>query len=190
MANLVLASTSPYRRDLLRRLGLPFETADPQVDEAALEQAGDPIATARGLALAKTESAASAHKKAIVIGCDQVCALGSEILGKPGDRAGAIAQLARLAGQEHALITAVALAHKGGPTEFVDVTMLRMRPLATAEIERYVDLDEPYDCAGSYRIERAGIALFDRIQGEDHTAIVGLPLLKLSAALRELGLPT
>jgi septum formation protein len=128
------------------------------------------------------------HGKAIVIGCDQVCAFGERALDKPDSPAAAIALLQQLQGKEHMLITAVTVQKGKESEEFVDVAMLRMRELKAAEIKRYVEQDQPVGCAGGYKFERAGIALFERVQGEDHTAIVGLPLLKLSAALRKFGL--
>lgn len=190
MVDLVLASTSPYRRELLARLGLPFECVAPSFDEtAARTPDASPIELARALAAGKAAAVAKDHKKAIVVGCDQVAALGTTVLGKPGSAEAAAAQLQQLAGQEHVLITAVSV-HKGKEVEeFVDVTTLRMRKLDKKEIARYVDKDQPLDCAGAYKIERCGIALFDKIEGEDHTAIIGLPLLKLSGVLRKLGLP-
>lgn len=189
MTELVLASTSKYRKELLQRLGVEFKTFDPKVDEAKIRTSTkDPIGLARSLALAKAESGGAAHKSAIVIGSDQVLAFGDEVLGKPGSAEAAAAQLERLQGNEHALITAVAVLHGKDKEEFVDVTMLRMRKLDKKTIARYVERDQPVDCAGSYKIEQLGIALFEKIQGEDHTAITGLPLLKVSAALRKFGL--
>lgn len=190
MVDLVLASTSPYRRELLERLGVPFECVAPAFDEAAAQQGeSSPIALARALAAGKAAAVAASHAKSVVVGCDQVAALGEAILGKPGSVAAAVEQLQRLSGHEHMLITAVAVRRGKDVEEFVDVATLRMRKLDKKEIERYVARDEPVDCAGAYKIERLGIALFDRIQCEDHTAIVGLPLLKLCAALRKFGLP-
>ena len=113
--------------------------------------------------------------------------LGREVFGKPGSAAAAIAQLERLQGREHSLITAVALRRGTTRRDFVETTQLTMRQMSRADLERYVAVDDPLDCAGSYKVERAGIALFERIQGEDHTAIIGLPLMRLCAALREFG---
>jgi len=189
MPRLLLASTSRYRRELLERLGVPFECRDPGIDEGeVLAGPADPIALARAVAAAKADAVSEQCDQAIVIGCDQVCALGNDVLGKPGSKPAALTQLLRLQGAEHALITAVALRQGNKRSDFVDVTRLLMRRLGQAELERYVAADNPIDCAGSYKIERAGIALFERIQGDDHTAIIGLGLLKLSASLREFGL--
>jgi septum formation protein len=188
MPRIVLASTSPYRRELLKRLGLQFECVAPGVDEAAEQAKGlDPGSLARTLARCKADAVAAQHPDAIVIGGDQVIALGTEVLGKPSSAAAAAAQLARLSGQEHAVITACAIVYGKRAEEFADVAMLRMRPLDAAEIARYVALDNPVDCAGAYKIERGGIALFDQITASDLTAITGMPMLRLCAVLRDLG---
>jgi septum formation protein len=187
---LLLASTSRYRRALLGRLGLPFRCVAPGVDEAAAVAAAGaagPEAIAGQLARAKAAAVAAREPMALVIGSDQVCALGDEVFGKPGTREGACAQLARLGGREHRLLTAVAVLGPGVDVGFVDLTRLRMRALGAAEIERYVDADEPFDCAGSYKLEGLGIALFDRVESADWTAVEGLPLLRLAGVLRELG---
>lgn len=184
----MLASTSPYRRRLLARLGLEFEVASPAVDEEREAPDAEPLTVAKALARAKAEAvAARAGADAVVLGSDQVCALGAERLGKPGSVARACDQLARLAGRTHELITAVAIVHGGGVDEFVDRTRLTMRRLGRAEIEAYVAQDEPLDCAGSYKLEAAGIGLFERIESADWTAIEGLPLLATAAVLRRLG---
>jgi septum formation protein len=190
---LVLASTSSYRRDLLTRLGLPFVYRAPACDEEALKASlgpgTPPERLAAALARAKAESLAEAEPGAVVLGADQVAALGNDILGKPGTAEKAAEQLARLAGRAHVLFTAVALCARGDVREHVDVTRLFMRPLTGSQIERYVAADAPLDCAGSYRIEARGIALFERIESADHTAIVGLPLMALTSMLGALGFP-
>lgn len=187
---LVLASTSPYRRRLLARLGVAFDVASPGVDEERAAPDGDPCSVARALARAKAEAVAGQlGPGAVVIGSDQVCALGDERLGKPGSEEGARSQLRRLAGRTHELITAVAVVHGGGIEEFVDRTELTMRALTDAEIAAYVAVDQPVDCAGSYKLEAAGIGLFERIESADWTAIEGLPLLQLASVLRRLGIP-
>lgn len=186
----VLASTSPYRRQLLERLRLPFTSVSPGVDEAAVKQrlrAAE--AVVQELARQKALAVVAHHRDALVIGSDQCVCLDGDILDKPGSAPAAIAQLQRLQGRAHELLTAVAIAHRGGVVEFLDRTRLRMRPLTAAEIERYVAAEQPLDCAGSYKIEGLGVALFDRIECEDQTAIVGLPLLRLCAELRKLGAP-
>jgi len=187
---LVLASTSPYRRQLLERLRVPFTAASPGVDEAAVKQSlRVPDAVVQELARRKALAAAAHHRDAIVIGSDQCVCLDGDILDKPGGAPAAIAQLQRLQGRAHELLTAVAIAHGGGLVEFLDRTRLSMRPLTATEIGRYVAAEQPFDCAGSYKIEGLGIALFDRIECDDQTAIVGLPLRRLCAELRKLGVP-
>lgn len=189
MAELVLASTSTYRRELLQRLRLPFACAAPGIDEAAVKTLGAaPLALATELAQRKARAVAARHPDAIVIGSDQVATIDGHVLDKPGTAARAAAQLQQLQGREHQLLTAVCLVHAGGEATFCDVTRLCMRALSAAEIERYVALDQPLDCAGSYKIERLGIALFAAISCEDQTAIIGLPLLRLATELRQLGL--
>lgn len=184
---LVLASTSPYRRALLARLGLPFDCEVPGVDENAGLAGCTPEARALTLALAKARAVAARRPDAVVIGSDQVCAVGDEVLGKPGSADAARAQLLRLQSREHRLATAVAIVQGSRELSFLDVTRLHMRALTADAIHRYVATDQPLDCAGSYRIEALGISLFDRIEGTDQTAIVGLPLLATAQVLREFG---
>ena len=187
---LILASTSPYRRELLERLRVPFTCEKPGVDEnVAKRQLSDALAIVTTLARQKAQAVAERQPHAIVIGSDQAATLDGAILDKPGTAANAIAQLQRLQGRAHQLLTAVAIVHPRGLVEFVDTTTLTMRPLTTPAIERYVAAEQPLDCAGSYKIESLGIALFERLESADQTAIQGLPLLALCRALRELGLP-
>lgn len=188
MPALVLASTSPYRRELLARLGLPFDAVAPEVDEAPLMGAAlTPAEIASQLALAKARAVAALRPDDFVLGGDQLVALGDEVLGKPGSPAAAITQLKRLRGTSHRLITALALVGPGFLEQATDVHVMHVRDLRDDEIERYVAADDPSDCAGSYKVEQLGIALFERIEGEDHTAIVGLPLVGLAAMLRRAG---
>lgn len=188
MPPIVLASTSAGRRALLERLGVRFACESPAVDEhAAAAGLREPSAIARTLAKAKALAVARRQPDAIVIGGDQVCALDDRILGKPGTRDAARAQLQALRGREHRLLTAVAIVHRGQIHRILDETTLRMRDLTDAAIDRYLAHDEPFDCAGAYRIEGRGITLFESIHSHDHTAIVGLPLLAVTAALAGLG---
>lgn len=200
MQKLLLASTSPYRKALLERLGLPFDCVAPAVAEATIKANAAPGTTplelAQQLARAKAQAgaakaqagaAAAAASETLVIGSDQIATIDGRVLDKPGTVARAIEQLLALQGREHELVTAVAIAGGERTIEFVDVTRLCMRPLERAEIERYVAADSPLDCAGSYKIEGLGISLFAGIDCEDQTAIVGLPLLRLAAELRQLG---
>lgn len=188
MRELILASTSPYRRALLERLGLPFRCVDPGVDEWAFKARGlDPVALAEALARAKAGAVAVAEPVAVVIGGDQLVAFEGGVLGKPGTAEAAVGQLLAMAGREHQLVTAVAVADGGGVEVVTDVARLRLRPLTVDEAERYVAADRPLDCAGGYRIESLGIALFDRIESEDQTAIVGMPLIAVARLLRARG---
>lgn len=189
MPTLILASTSSYRRELLSRLALPFRVEAPRCDEEALkDRALAPGELAAFLAREKARSVAALAAEAHVLGSDQLVDLDGEILGKPGSPEGAAAQLARLSGRSHRLITAVALACPDGSLhEHLDVTTLRMRALRRDEISRYVAVDQPGDCAGSYKIERLGISLFEQIDCRDFTAITGLPLIAVAALLRREG---
>lgn len=187
---LILASTSPYRRALLDRLGKPFLAIAPGVDEEPYRDRGLlPREMAETLALAKAEAVASSHPDAIVIGSDQVAEADGLVLGKPGTVEAAVGQLRGMSGRSHRLITAMAVIHRapGVIISHTDVTVLAMRSLDDEAIRRYVEADRPLDCAGSYKIEARGIALFERIDTVDSTAIVGLPLIALTAILRQLG---
>lgn len=187
---LVLASTSVYRRELLARLGLVFECVPPRVDESAIHALFDAASArelAEHLALAKAVAVSRTHGEATILGSDQVCVCGGRILGKPETPERACEQLALLAGRQHLLITAVCLWQDGGTLRHTDVTTLSMRALSNDEIARYVAADQPLDCAGSYKLESLGIALFEGIQSADHTAIQGLPLLAVCNLLRQAG---
>lgn len=180
-----LASTSRYRRELLERLGLSFRCEAPGVDESA--RPGEvPAELAARLALAKARAVAERHPEALVIGSDQVCALGDEVLGKPGDAATARGQLAAQSGRTVTFHTAVALVglQAGCWRQHVDTTRCVFRELPPAEISAYVADEQPLDCAGSFRIEGRGIALFERVESLDPTALIGLPLIWVAAALR------
>lgn len=160
----------------------------PGVDEDLVKAQGlAPEDLARVLARDKARAVAQREPQAIVIGSDQVCALGDEVLDKPGSHAVAVQRLSRLAGREHRLITAVCVRLGAREVEFVDVTTLAMRPLDPAALDRYVAADRPYDVAGGYKLEQLGISLFERIDSADQTAIIGLPMLRLVTVLRELG---
>jgi septum formation protein len=186
--DLVLASTSRYRRELLARLGIPFRCLAPDVDEDAFKIPGvSPRAVAERLAHEKASRVAETAPGATVIGGDQLVALDGRILGKPGSREAAEAQLRALAGRAHELVTAIVVAHEGRILAHTDVAVLEMRPLDEAAIGRYLDADAPYDCAGAYKLEARGITLFSRISAADHSAITGLPLIALTALLGELG---
>lgn len=188
LPELVLASTSPYRRALLERLGVPFRCRGPVCDEAELQaELTEPFTLAETLAREKAESVALVEPGAVVIGGDQVVYCEGRILGKPMSFERAVEQLSRLEGRAHRLITAMAVWNGGGILKHTDVTTLVMRPLSRAAIERYVAIDQPLDCAGSYKLESRGIALFEKIETDDHTAVTGLPLLALGSILIRLG---
>jgi len=190
--DLILASASRYRRDLLARLGLPFRCVDPGVDEDAFKRRiADPAVLALRLAVAKAEAASAAFPESVVIGSDQLATIDCEVLGKPGTAEKALVQLERLAGRTHELVTAVCILRnaRGARRVHVDHTRLTMRTLNRDELARYVALDAPTDCAGSYKIEAGGIALFERVETEDFTAITGLPLIAVTRMLNDFGFP-
>lgn len=185
---LILASTSRYRRMLLERLRLPFAIAAPAVDEAA-SPGEAPHATALRLAEAKARAVAQAHAEALVIGSDQVADLEGRAIGKPKDHDDAVAQLRAASGRTVVFHTGVALVDAASGrchVRRIDVAST-FRTLTDAEIERYLALEQPYDCAGSVRSEGFGIALFERIASDDPTALIGLPLIAVVSLLREEG---
>lgn len=189
MTRLILASTSPYRRALLERLGLAFECVAPEVDEGpvqALDLAPEELAPR--LAREKAEAVAIRHPDAVVIGSDQVCVFEGQAFGKPGSTEAAARRLLAMAGREHQLVTSVCILGAGRSAEFTDVTRLVLRPLTREQATRYVQLDDTAQVAGAYKLEQRGVALFDRIESADHTAIVGLPLMRLSRVLEEFGI--
>lgn len=186
---LILASSSPYRRELLTRLGQPFETARPDVDETP--QAGETVAAlVRRLALAKAQALAPQFPDALIIGSDQAAELDDRPIGKPGDHERAFAQLQAASGREIRFHTAVVVldSQTGRHGLHVDLTTVRFRTLDDRSIGRYLEREQPYDCAGSFKCEGLGIALFDAIESRDPTALVGLPLIALCQLLRERGL--
>lgn len=176
---LILASTSPYRKAQLEQLGLRFQTMAPGVDEDAIKAEGwPPDRLALILAEKKARAvAAEAHPGAVVIGGDQLVAFRGQVLGKPGSEERALRQLEALSGQTHDLYTALAVVHPEGCDTHLDRARLTLRRLSEAALRRYIALDRPVDCAGAYKVERAGIALFERIEADDPSAITGLPLM-------------
>lgn len=184
---LVLASSSRYRRAMLERLALPFDTLSPDVDETP--QPGElPAALALRLSIAKARTVAQQRPGCIVIGSDQVATLGEEPIGKPGDFDSALAQLRRLSGQVVTFHSALAVTD--GQTVLHDdvITKCHFRELDDAEITAYLLADQPYDTAGSAKAESLGITLMERMRSDDPTAIIGLPLISLSRMLRHFGL--
>jgi len=187
-SSIVLASTSPYRRELLARLRLPFEVRAPAVNETALpgEAARE---TALRLAQAKARAVALDCPAALIIGCDQVAVLDGVSLGKPGNHANAVAQLEAMRGKSVLFHTALALFNaRTGAMQTAEVpTTVRFRQYGDAEIERYLEMERPYDCAGSAKIEGLGIVLVESVHSSDPTALIGLPLMQLAAMLRNEG---
>ena len=186
---LVLASTSAYRKMLLERLHLPFDTDRPETDETPLPGEA-PAATAERLAAEMARAVAGRWPDALVIGSDQVAHLGDEVFGKPGTEARAIAQLQRMRGQTVVFHTALAVLNtRTGHLQVEGIpTQVRFRNLSDDEIRRYVAKEQPLDCAGSAKSEGLGITLLDAMPGEDPTALIGLPLIALSRMLRAEGL--
>ena len=185
---LILGSTSRYRRELLERLRLPFTAIAPLVDETALPGEA-PLQLAERLALAKAQAVAAAHPEAIVIGSDQVCDLHGQALGKHGTHAKAVAQLQAMRGHSMVFHTAVAVVcqHSGFCQSHTSQVTVQFRDLSDAEIERYLRLEQPYDCAGSAKSEGLGISLLDAIHSDDPTALIGLPLIATARLLRQAG---
>jgi septum formation protein len=186
---LILASTSPYRRALLERLRLPFKVVAPEVDETPL--AGEsPMRTALRLAAGKAEAVVPAAGGALVIGSDQVAVLDAQPLGKPGDHAGAVRQLQAMRGQRVVFHTALCLLNAASGRKQVEnvPTSVFFRDFSDAQIEHYLRTEQPYDCAGSAKIEGLGIALVERIESDDPSALIGLPLMKLATMLKNEGI--
>jgi septum formation protein len=188
MRPLLLASTSVYRRTLLARLALPFEVLAPEVIEEELPRE-PPAARALRLAIAKAQAVARARPQAIVIGSDQVAAIGEQILHKPCDAAGSRTQLAAASAQRAHFYTACAVIGVQADISLshIDETTVVFRALGAAEIERYIERDRPFNCAGGFKAETLGIALFERIDSSDPTALIGLPLIWVASALRRCG---
>ncbi len=186
---LILASTSPYRAQQLKRIGLDFETCDPNVDEDLFKQAGfTPDTLAEVLALEKAKTVSQQYPQAVVIGGDQLVSFENRILGKPGSEELAIEQLLSMQGRTHLLITAIAVIGPDILETHINQTTLKMRDLSRTAVERYVRFDQPLNCAGAYKLESQGITLFEEIQSTDHSAITGIPLIALTSLLIKAGI--
>ena len=186
---LVLASTSPFRKALLQRLDLVFETLSPQVDETALQ--GEPAETmVKRLSEAKARAGAKQYPNALIIGSDQVAVCDGDVLGKPGDHENARRQLARLAGHRVSFLTGLCLYDASTGATRLDLVPYHVtfRGLTDQQIERYLRAEQPYNCAGSFKSEGLGISLFESMQGEDPNALIGLPLIRLVSWLNEAGI--
>lgn len=186
---LILGSTSPYRRELLQRLRIPFEVVAPQVDETPAPNEA-PAALSQRLALAKAQAVALTHPQAIVIGSDQVADLDGQCLGKPGNHERATEQLRHMRGRPVIFQTAVAVVCQASGFAQVRRAEVRVQfaDLSDAQIEYYLRTEQPYDCAGSARSEALGIALLSSIDSDDPTALIGLPLIRTCELLRAAGL--
>lgn len=187
---LILASQSPYRRAQLQSLGVKFESHAPKVDESELKKRGpqDLVELTRFLATEKARSLAAEFPGDVILGSDQLADFGGERLDKPGSFENAKAQLKKMSGREHRLITSLALIRGKEMRLHTDVTRITLKELDEDFIEAYLRVDQPYDCAGSYKIEKAGLSLVERLHTEDPSAIQGLPLLSVMRGLEELGL--
>jgi len=185
---LVLASTSPFRRALLEKLRLPFETLSPDVDETRRENE-DPASMVMRLSEAKARTGAKAFPDALIIGSDQVAVCGDEVLGKPGNHEKACQQLARLSGQRVDFLTGLSLFDAAGNKVRTDLVTyaVTFRKLTDEQIDRYLHAEQPYNCAGSFKSEALGISLFEAMHGDDPYALIGLPLIRLVSWLNEAG---
>jgi MAF protein len=185
---LILASTSPFRRELLQRLGIDFSTAAPDIDESA-HPGEKPSELVRRLSEAKAR-AIGASRQGLIIGSDQVATTGDDILGKPGSHEKAVEQLKYLSGKSVCFYTGLCLLNTETDTARVEVApyTVLFRRLDDSQIENYLRADEPYNCAGSFKSEGLGITLFERMEGDDPSALIGLPLIQLTTMLREAGI--
>ncbi|MES9882850.1 MAG: nucleoside triphosphate pyrophosphatase [Sedimenticola sp.] len=185
---MVLGSTSPFRKALLERLKLDFITASPDIDESI--HAGEtPEALVTRLALEKAKTVAKQHTNALIIGSDQVASIEGDILGKPGNRDNAISQLESASGKRVTFYTGLCLLNSvnGNSQVLCEPFHVHFRVLSSSQIERYLDAEEPYNCAGSFKSEGLGIALFERLEGDDPNALIGLPLIRLITMLSNEG---
>ena len=187
MTKLILASGSSYRKLLLQRLRLPFDVLSPDIAEA--RRGNEPAdEMARRLAVEKARAVAVRHPQAVVIGSDQVAQLDNSILGKPGSMEAACEQLRQSSGRRVDFFTGVCVIANGERQDAVECFQVQFRHLSEEEVQRYVELEKPLDCAGSFRCEGLGSVLFQRLNGDDPTTLEGLPLIRLSAMLRQVGL--
>jgi MAF protein len=181
---LVLGSTSPFRRQLLEKLGLPFSTDSPAINESARPDE-TPSQLVQRLAMEKAREVGKRHEDALIIGSDQVACIDDIVLGKPGDRAGAIRQLTAASGRSVEFLTGLCLfnTRTGASQTAVEPFRVHFRRLDQQQIARYVDREKPFNCAGSFKSEGFGITLFESLEGSDPNALVGLPLIRLVAML-------
>ncbi|MDY0292194.1 MAG: Maf family protein [Desulfuromonadaceae bacterium] len=188
--SIILASSSPYRRELLSRLDLDFEALSPEFIET-IDPGIAPELQVKHLALGKARSLVKSCPDALIIGSDQVfCDASGRVLGKPGDMAGAQRQLERMAGKKHHFYTGLALVDSvTGRTQVTSVTStVVLRDLSRTQIRHYLERERPFDCAGSFKVEGLGIALMEQVSGSDYTALIGLPLIALTSMLQQFGI--
>jgi MAF protein len=190
MPSLVLASSSPYRRALLEKLGLPFAADNPSIDETPLP-GESPDALVQRLALAKATALAVKYPAHLIIGSDQVASLDGEILGKPGNFDNAARQLRVCSGRRVIFLTGLTLldSRSGNATTVLEPFIVTFRCLSNQQIGNYLEREQPFDCAGSFKAEGLGIALFERMHGDDPNALIGLPLIQLITLLERAGMP-
>lgn len=180
----ILASQSPYRKELLSRIIDNFECIPSDYDESVLKAKNLPHEELSiELSYGKAKSVFKTNQGSIVIGSDQVCSFKDKVLSKPGSKEKAAEVLSLLAGQTHSLITSYVIMYQDQVVKHTDITRLSMRELTTREISDYLEVDTPYDCAGSYKLEKKGVGLFKKIEAQDHTSIIGLPLIQLNLDL-------
>jgi septum formation protein len=189
MTRLILASSSPFRKELLERLHIDFECISPEIDESSLENE-QPGAYVQRLAIEKATEISGTHKDCLIIASDQCCVNNNIILGKPKNRDNAIEQLSAASGKSIEFLTGVSIQHpeSGWHREWMDTFTVEFRQLSLAEIERYLDIEQPFNCAGSFKSEKLGISLCQSMRGDDPTALIGLPLIRVAQCLREFGL--
>ena len=189
MTPLILASSSPYRKELLQRLHIEFECISPDIDESSLENE-QPGAYVQRLAIEKAAEIGKSYPNSLIIGSDQCCVNNNIILGKPRDRDNAIEQLSAASGKCIEFLTGVSIQHpqSGWHQEWMDTFTVEFRELTLDEIKRYLDAEQPFNCAGSFKSEKLGISLCQSMRGDDPTALIGLPLIRVAQCLREFGL--
>lgn len=186
---LILASTSPFRKSVLEKLGLPFDCHAPEVDEAP-QPHETPAQLVERLSIAKAQAVAAHLQQGLVIGSDQVAVIDDEIIGKPGNHENAVAQLARASGKTVTFLTGLALVNAESGAIQAEVVPFKVvfRQLTQPQIANYLNAEQPYNCAGSFKSEGLGIALFDRLEGDDPNTLIGLPLIRLIRMLEKEGM--
>lgn len=186
---LVLASTSPFRKSILEKLGLPFDCHSPEVDETP-HPGENPSQLVERLSIAKAQAVAAHLKEGLVIGSDQVAVIDNDVLGKPGNHENAVTQLQRAAGKTITFLTGLALVNAASGSIQAEVVPFKVvfRQLTREQIENYLNAEQPYNCAGSFKSEGMGIALFERLEGDDPNTLIGLPLIRLIRMLEKEGM--